>query len=135
VLVTHDGPIHLKIVSDNGNDDGIDVVGSRNVLIDNCFIRTKDDCIAIKAGVNYFTDFESGGNVKNVTVQNSVFWNGTWGNGLEIGFETRAGTMENIVFRNLDIIHVERGGTFTIHNGDRAVVKNVLYEDIHFEYD
>lgn len=124
---------NLKIVSDNGNDDGIDVVGSRNVLIDNCFIRTKDDCIAIKAGVNYFTDFDSAGNVNNVTVQNSVFWNGMWGNALEIGFETRADRMENIVFRNIDILHVESGGTFTIHNGDRAVVKNVLYEDIRVE--
>lgn len=124
---------NLKIVSDNGNDDGIDVVGSRDVLIDNCFIRTRDDCIAIKAGVNYFTDFFSGGKVDNVTVQNSVIWNGTWGNGLEIGFETRTDVMENIVFRNIDILHVESGGVFTIHNGDRAKVKNVLYEDIRVE--
>jgi polygalacturonase len=86
-------------------------------LIDNCFIRTKDDCIAIKAGVNYFTDFESGGNVKNVTVQNSVFWNGTWGNGLEIGFETRAGTMENIVFRNLDMWNGAAPSLFTTATG------------------
>lgn len=125
---------NLKIVSDNDVDDGIDIVGSQNVLVDNCFIRTKDDCIAVKAGVTYFTKFPSGANVDNVTIQNSVMWNGMWGNGLEIGFETRADTIKNVIFKNCDLIHVEGPeGTFTIHNGDRAVVKNVLYEDIRVE--
>jgi len=125
---------NIKIVSDNDVDDGIDIVGSQNVLVDNCFIRTKDDCIAVKAGITYYTKFFSGANVDNITIQNSVMWNGMWGNGLEIGFETRADTIKNITFKNCDLIHVEGPeGTFTIHNGDRAVVKNVLYEDIRVE--
>ncbi len=125
---------NLKIVSDNDVDDGIDIVGSQNVLVDNCFIKTKDDCIAIKSGVKYFTKFESGFNVNNIVIQNSVMWNGIWGNGLEIGFETRADTIQNITFKNCDLIHVEGPeGTFTIHNGDRALVKNVLYENIRVE--
>ena len=125
---------NMKIVSDNPVDDGIDIVGSQNVLVDGCFIRTRDDCVAVKAGVTYFTKFFSGANVDNIVVQNSVMWNGIWGNGLEIGFETRADTIKNITFKNCDIIHVEGPeGTFTIHNGDRAVVKNVLYEDIRVE--
>jgi len=125
---------NIKIVSDNDVDDGIDIVGSQNVLVDNCFIKTKDDCIAIKAGVKYFTKFESGFNVDNIVIQNSVMWNGVWGNGLEIGFETRADTIKNITFKNCDLIHVEGPeGTFTIHNGDRALVKNVLYENIRVE--
>jgi len=125
---------NLKIVSDNPWDDGIDIVGSQNVLVDGCFIRTKDDCIAVKAGVNYYTKFNSSFNVNNVLVQNSVMWNGAWGNGLEIGFETRSDSIQNVTFKNCDLIHVEGPeGTFTIHNGDRAVVKNILYEDIRVE--
>lgn len=125
---------NIKIVSDNDVDDGIDIVGSQNVLIDNCFIRTKDDCIAIKAGITYYTKFFSGANVDNIRIQNCVMWNGIWGNGLEIGFETRADTIKNVTFKNCDLIHVEGPeGTFTIHNGDRAVVKNILYEDIRVE--
>jgi len=125
---------NLKIVSDNPVDDGIDIVGSQNVLVDGCFIRTKDDCIAVKAGVNYYTKFNSSFNVNNVLVQNSVMWNGAWGNGLEIGFETRGDSIQNVTFRNCDLIHVEGPeGTFTIHNGDRAVVKNILYDDIRVE--
>jgi hypothetical protein len=129
--VTYD---NLKIVSENDWDDGIDIVGSSDVLVNNCFIRTKDDCIAIKSGVNYFTDFYSGNIVDNVVIQNTVLWNGAWGNGLEIGFETRSDTIRNITFRNCDLIHVEGPeGTFTIHNGDRAVVSNILYQDIRVE--
>jgi hypothetical protein len=125
---------NMKVVSDYDTDDGIDIVGCKNVIVDSCFIRTKDDCVAIKSGVNYFTDFNSQINVSNIIVQNSVFWNGVWGNGLEIGFETRADTISDITFRNCDLIHVEGyEGTFTIHNGDRAVVKNIHYEDIRVE--
>jgi hypothetical protein len=125
---------NIKIVSDNAVDDGIDIIGSRDVLVDNCFIKTKDDCIAIKSGVNYFTKFISSFTVDNIVIQNSVIWNGIWGNGLEIGFETRSDTIQNITFRNCDLIHVEGPeGTFTIHNGDRALVRNVLYEDIRVE--
>lgn len=125
---------NLKIVSDNDWDDGIDIVGSQKVLVNNCFIRTKDDCIAVKSGVNYFTKFNSSINVNDVVVQNSVMWNGIWGNGLEIGFETRSDTIQDVTFKNCDLIHVEGPeGTFTIHNGDRAVIKNVLYEDIRVE--
>jgi hypothetical protein len=63
-----------------------------------------------------------------------VMWNGAWGNGLEIGFETRSDSIQNVTFKNCDLIHVEGPeGTFTIHNGDRAVVKNILYEDIRVE--
>jgi hypothetical protein len=125
---------NLKIISDNDWDDGIDIVGSQNVLVTNCFIRTKDDCIALKAGTNYFTKFNSGFNLDSVVVENSVLWNGVWGNALEIGFETRADTIKNVTFRNIDIIHAEGPeGTFTVHNGDRAVVKNILYEDIRVE--
>jgi polygalacturonase len=125
---------NLKIVSANDWDDGIDIVGSQNVLVNNCFIRTKDDCIAIKAGVSYFSDFSTDKTVDNIVVQNSVMWNGVWGNALEIGFETRTDTIKNITFENCDLIHTEGPeGTFTIHNGDRAVVKNVLYKDIRVE--
>lgn len=126
---------NLKIINGNDWDDGIDVVGSQQVRIRNSFIRTKDDCIAIKA-VHYPWMLRPGidRDVENVLVENCVFWNAEWGNALEIGFETRTESMSNIHFKNCDIIHVQGPeGTFTIHNGDRARVSNVLYEDIRVE--
>jgi hypothetical protein len=42
----------------NDWDDGIDIVGSQHVLVNNCFIQSKDDCIAVKAGPQYFPSFQ-----------------------------------------------------------------------------
>ena len=125
---------NIKVISGNDWDDGIDIVSSQHVLVDGCFIRTKDDCVALKAGVTYYTDFFNQYPTTDVRVVNSVLWNAEWGNGLEIGFETRGEYIRDVVFSNNDLIHVEGPeGTFTIHNGDRAVVENVLYENIRVE--
>jgi hypothetical protein len=125
---------NVKIISGNNWDDGVDVVGSRDVTIEKCFIRTKDDCVAIKAGVTYFTKFDCQRDVENVVVRDCVLWNAEWGNGLEIGFETRAANIRKVRFINNDLIHVEGPeGTFTIHNGDRATVSDVTYDNIRVE--
>ncbi len=52
------------------NDDGINPVNSRNVLIEDCFIRSDDDCIALKGFDNAW------GNVENITVRDCVLWSG-----------------------------------------------------------
>ncbi len=119
----------VNLISGNPSDDGIDIVRCRNVLIENCFIRVKDDCIAIKA---LFDDPENRGD-SNIVVQHCTLWNAEWGSAMEIGFETRALVMQDITFRDMDIIHVERGAVMSIHNGDEALVRNVHYEDIRIE--
>jgi len=120
---------NIKILSDNGSDDGIDLVRSRNVKVDHCFIRTKDDCIAIKTTYDYPPETGS----ENVTVTNCVFWNAAWGNGLEIGFELRSDFVRNITFKECDIIHVEDGAVLSIHNGDRSTVQDIRFENIRIE--
>ncbi|SHF11263.1 Glycosyl hydrolases family 28 [Mariniphaga anaerophila] len=119
----------LKLVSDNPSDDGIDIVRSRNVHVKDCFIRVKDDCVAIKAHLDYPEDVI----VDNVKIEQCIFWNAAWGNALEIGFELHAAEVRNITFSDCDIIHVEAGAVFSIHNSDKATVKNVLYENIRVE--
>ncbi|MBG9375391.1 hypothetical protein I5907_04045 [Panacibacter sp. DH6] len=124
---------NLKVVSDNDWDDGIDIVASAYITISNCFIRTKDDCIAIKSGVDYFGKANHR-TTANINVSNCIFWNGAWGNALEIGFETSTDTIQDIRFSDCDIIHAEGPeGTLTIHNGDRAFIKNIYYNNIRIE--
>ncbi len=118
------------------SSDGIDVVGSRNVLIENCCLRNNDDCIVIKStpgdsplGVDWR------GDVENVIARNCVLWNAEAGNALEIGHELQAEHVRDIRFENLDILCVHgTGAPFSIHNGDRATVENVLYENIRVEH-
>lgn len=119
--------------------DGIDVVGSENVLIENCCIRSNDDCIVIKS-VSYHdrvndSKMDWRGDVRNVRARNCVLYNAEAGNAMEIGFETQADVIEDIVFENIDVIGAHgQGGVFTIHNGDRAHIRRVRYDNIRIEH-
>jgi hypothetical protein len=147
---------NIKIVSDNNSDDGIDIVSTKNIRITNSFIRTKDDCIALKSHAKPSSSteqklsgrhptgqlaYDQGDNqllsgpffpVDSVTVKNCVFWNAAWGNALEIGFEL-SGNVSNIFFIDNDIIHVESGAVFSIHNARRGIVSNILIDNLRVE--
>lgn len=132
---------NVKVVSDSPRDDGIDLVSCKNAAVENCFLRTRDDCIAVKAGVSYggIKFFETGvdASSENILVKNCSIWNGIWGNALEIGFETRGDEIKNVSFENIDILRALGAGgdegVLTIHNGDRAKISNILYKDIRAE--
>ena len=113
------------------NADGIDVVNSQDVLVEDCFVRSFDDSLVVK-GIDGYDQYKRfGPDVRNVVWRNCVVWN-DWGRGLEIGAETQAPVMENIVFQNCDIIHfVHRA--LDIQHGDRALVRDVRFEDIRVE--
>ncbi len=112
------------------NADGIDIVNSQDVLIDDCFIRAFDDNIALK-GMRSRDQMEDGSSLRNIEVRNCVLWN-DWGRALEIGAETVADSIYNIRFLNCDVIHFVHMA-MDIQNGDRALVTNVLFEDIRVE--
>ncbi|MGL6267990.1 MAG: glycosyl hydrolase family 28 protein, partial [Chitinophagaceae bacterium] len=142
---------NIKIISDNASDDGIDVVHSRKVTIENSFIRTKDDCIVLKAfmkktekpGIDsllihspstYKTySTQTVQDVEGVNVRHCVIWNALWGNAIEIGFELNGAAVKNIQFSNCDIIHVEAGAVLSIHNAGRSTVSDILFENIRIE--
>lgn len=127
---------NLREIGEVISSDGIDVVGSRDVLIENCCLRNNDDCIVIKStrgdsplGVDWR------GDVQNVTARNCILWNAQAGNALEIGHELQAEHIRDIRFEDIDIICVHgHGAPFSIHNGDRAVVENVVFENIRVEH-
>ncbi|MBM4143387.1 MAG: hypothetical protein FJ225_07340 [Lentisphaerae bacterium] len=139
----------VKVVSENRWDDGVVVVGSRDVTVEKCFFRTQDSCVAIKAGgVTYFTQLDCQRDVENVAVRECVLWNGPHGNGLEIhtqqwlsdwmgkqtGFEPRVTHIRKVRFTNNDLIHgVAPGGAFAIRHGDQGTVGDVICEDLRVE--
>lgn len=116
---------NVKIIGSRGNSDGIDICGSRNVLVENIFTRTWDDSFVVKA-------FDSG-DLENVTFKDSVLWN-DFARPIEIGVEIRADRAHNVVFDNIDIIHSLPGyPVMGIHHGDRAIVSDIVFNNIRIE--
>jgi hypothetical protein len=106
------------------NDDGINPCNSQDVLITDCFIRSDDDCVAMKGlelrGTN--------SNVERVTVENSVLWCDRARIFL-LGHESRAPRMGDITLRNLDIIHFTMTA-FLFEPGEEMKLEDVTIENI-----
>lgn len=119
----------IRIVSESASDDGMDICRCTNVVIDDVFAHTKDDCVAIKSHGNYPDSHPT----DNILVKNCVFWNSIWGNAIEVGFELNSDEVKNIRFENMDVIHVEDGATISIHNAGKGHVHDVVFENIRVE--
>ena len=122
-----------------GSTDGIDIVGSRKIRVENCFCRNGDDCIVIKSldlrfhGRDATLDYS--GDVEDIEVSGCALMAYIGGQAMEVGHELRTGSVRNIRFRDCDVLAVHgHGGVFGIHNADRATVSDVLYENIRVEH-
>lgn len=126
----------IKAFSCVGWSDGIDMMACQNILIENVFLRTSDDCIAIYGGRN---DYK--GNTQNVTVRDCILWADV-AHPIMIGVHgdaDRGGSViENISFDHVDILeHHEPQddylGCMTINAGDDNAVRNVSFRNIRVE--
>ncbi|MBQ6472685.1 MAG: hypothetical protein IJJ33_11925 [Victivallales bacterium] len=138
---------HVKIIGCwRYNSDGIDMHNCENVLIEHCFLRTFDDAICIKGFDCYYQgDVEKavqdamhyrGGNYvsfRQALIRDCIIWN-DWGKSLEIGAETRAEEICQVVFEGCHIIHVQ-GGALDCSNVDYAYVHDITWRDISIEFD
>ncbi len=128
------------------NSDGIDMHNCENVLIEDCFLRTFDDAICVKGFDCYYEgdvekavreamyrNGEAYDIFRNVLVRRCVIWN-DWGKALEIGAETRAEEISDIIFEDCDIIHT-LGPVLDCCNVDYADVHHVTYRRIRVEMD
>jgi hypothetical protein len=118
------------------NTDGIHFANCADSTVENCFLRTFDDSIIVKGQNrfrNYVAPVSEPGPCRNITVSNCVIWN-DWGRALEIGAKTITPEISDITYRDCDIIHCGHIA-LDIQNGDRALVKDFLYENIRFEID
>jgi len=112
--------------------DGIDVVSSTDFTIDDCFMRCRDDCVAIKSG-------DSKLHIDSVFVSNCVMVGWACSDGITLGFELNGGPVENIFVKNCDILYARGGGRTNGHSGfsivcdGPALVRNIHFEDIRIE--
>ncbi|RCW42507.1 glycosyl hydrolase family 28 protein [Paenibacillus prosopidis] len=128
---------NFKSFSCKGWTDGIDMMSSSRIDIDDIFLRTSDDCIAI-----YGSRWDYYGDTRSVTVRNSTFWADV-AHPLMIGthgdHHNGGDTIEDIRFENIDILeHHEPQpnyqGAMTINAGDLNTVRDVTYDNIRVEH-
>jgi polygalacturonase len=106
------------------NDDGINPCNSQDVLITDCFIRSDDDCVALKGldlnGPN--------NNVERITVENCILWCDRARIFL-LGHESRAAFMRNVTLRDLDIIHFTMTA-FLFEPGEEMRLEDITVENV-----
>jgi hypothetical protein len=112
--------------------DGINPVSCTNFTIDDCFMRCRDDCVAIKSG-----DMKL--KVDSVFVTNCIMVGWACSDGITIGYELNGGPVQNIFVKNCDILYARGDGrtqghsAFSIVCDGPATVQNIHFEDIRVE--
>lgn len=128
---------NLKTFSCRSWADGIDLMCCRHVQVDNVFLRTSDDCIAL-----YNHRWNWWGGSEDITVRNAVLW-ADIAHPINIGGHgdpdsPQGETIGNVRFFNIDILEHDEDapmyqGCMTVDCGDRNHVRNILFEDIRVE--
>ena len=117
---------NIKIFGHRANSDGIDVVASQDVLIENCFLRTWDDLIVVKSSRG------SRQEARRIHVRKCVLYN-QLAHALSIGADLTR-NVEDVLFEDCDVIGDQgREWTLRIFHSDGALIKNVRFENIRVE--
>jgi polygalacturonase len=113
------------ILSTGPNTDGIDIDCSSNVLVQDCYISTGDDVIAVKSGIDYLGR-TFGKPTENVLIQRLTA--GT-GHGLSVGSEMSAG-VRNVTFRDITMNGTANGPRLKSQRGRGGMISDILYQNI-----
>lgn len=132
---------NVKAISYYGWGDGMNVFASDNVHYNNVFCRNSDDCNTVYATRKGFN-----GGCRNITMENSTLWAdvahpimiGLHGSAAELGTDAPADTIQNLMYRNIDILdhqekQIDYQGCFAINCGDNNLVKDITFDNIRVE--
>ncbi len=123
----------INLITTELGRDGIDIVSSRDVHIRRCMIQSGDDCIVLKTGspARLGRDCQA---IHSVLVDECSLMNVNCGNALEIGHETCGPPVEDVTFRNCDVLGTHGGATFSIHAYNSSPIRRVTYDNIRVEH-
>lgn len=118
----------VKAISHGPNNDGCNPESSRNVLIEDCFFNTGDDCIAIKSGRNN-DGRDIGRPSENIIIRNCMMENGH--GGVVIGSEISGGCrnifVENCTMSSPELDRAIRIKTNSLRGGE---IENLYFRNI-----
>jgi polygalacturonase len=118
----------VRAESQGPNNDGLDPESCRNVLIEDCYFSTGDDCIAIKSGRNN-DGRNSGRPAENIIIRNCRMENGH--GGVVIGSEISGGCRnvfaENCIMNSPELERAIRIKTNSLRGG---ILENLYFRNI-----
>ncbi len=131
---------NVKVFSHTGvwGLDGINPVSCKGFDIKDCFIRTRDDCIAIKSNGN---PEKFNLTTTDINIEGCVLIGWDHADGVTLGFELNGGEVKNVNVRNCDILRSAGSGrsgghsAFSIVCDGESYVHDILFEDIRVEED
>ncbi len=106
------------------NNDGIDLINSRHVIIRNSNISTGDDCIAIMS--------HGPSSIFNITVENMNLQSTSAGIKVSAFEGNSTGDMYDMIFRNIRITDTNRGICVAPRWGS-GTISNLLFEQMYIE--
>lgn len=127
---------NLKTFSASPWSDGLDFMSCSQVTVDDVFLRTSDDSIAI-----YGHRWDFRGDARDYLITNSVLW-ADIAHPINIGLHGDATgngeTIENLRFHNIDILEHDEDdpnyqGAMAISNSDKNLVRNVVFDSIRVD--
>lgn len=112
--------------------DGIDLMCCKNVKIENCFLRTSDDCIALYNHRWWFW-----GGTENIDVSGCVFWPDV-AHPVNIGVHgddraDKGEVLKNVYVHDCDILFGREEGLMAVQCGDQNEISDIRFENIRIE--
>ncbi|MCL7032606.1 hypothetical protein MKW94_030968 [Papaver nudicaule] len=116
VIISH---INISAPGDSHNTDGVDISRSTNIRLENSFIGTGDDCVAINDGCKFI-------NITNVACGP--------GHGISIGSlggdSESFQTVEEVHVRNCNITDSMNGARIKTWQGGKGSARNISFEQL-----
>ncbi|MET0792142.1 MAG: glycoside hydrolase family 28 protein [Polyangiaceae bacterium] len=116
----------VHVETDGPNTDGCDPDSSKNVLIEDSFFSTGDDCVVIKSGLN-----EDGWRVarpsENIVVRRI---HGERGHGGVVIGSEMSGGVKNVWVTDSEFVGTDRGLRIKTLRGRGGTIENVFYENV-----
>lgn len=139
---TRSGYTNVKVFTYQGvwGLDGINPVSCKKFDIHDCFIRTRDDCIAIKSnGRRDGSGYDL--STRDITITKSILVGWDHADGVTLGFELNGGKVEHVLVKDCDILRAWGNGrsgghsAFSIVCDGPSEVSDIRFEDIRVEAD
>lgn len=116
----------VRVETSGPNNDGCDPDSSRNVLIEDSFFSTGDDCVVIKSGLNE-DGWRVGKPSENIVVRRL---HGELGHGGVVIGSEMSGGVRNVWVTDCEFVGTDRGLRIKSMRGRGGIIENVFYENV-----